>query len=61
MPVHPYSGIATVTVFTDGTFEDPQAGHGTIGYGGHRIVVTCNTKPASKLPPDSRRSPNVLQ
>jgi redox-sensitive bicupin YhaK (pirin superfamily) len=36
MPVHPHSGIATVTVFTDGdvTFDDPQAGHGTIGYGG---------------------------
>ena len=32
MPVHPHSGIATVTVFTDGdvTFDDPQAGHGTI-------------------------------
>ncbi|HZA40608.1 MAG TPA: pirin family protein, partial [Actinomycetota bacterium] len=36
MPVHPHSGIATVTVFTVGdvTFDDPQAGHGTIGYGG---------------------------
>jgi len=36
MPVHPHSGIATVTVFADGdvTFDDPQAGHGTIGYGG---------------------------
>jgi len=36
MPVHPHSGIATVTVFTDGgvTFDDPHAGHGTIGYGG---------------------------
>jgi len=36
MPVHPHSGIATVTVFTDGdvTFDDPQSGHGTIGYGG---------------------------
>jgi redox-sensitive bicupin YhaK (pirin superfamily) len=36
MPVHPHSGIATVTVFTDGdvTFDDPVAGHGTIGYGG---------------------------
>ena len=36
MPVHPHSGIATVTVFTDGdvTFDDPQAGHGRIGYGG---------------------------
>lgn len=36
MPVHPHSGIGTVTVFTDGdvTFNDPQAGHGAIGYGG---------------------------
>lgn len=36
MPVHPHSGIATVTVFTDGnaTFDDPDAGHGTIEYGG---------------------------
>jgi redox-sensitive bicupin YhaK (pirin superfamily) len=36
MPVHPHSGIATVTVFTRGdvTFDDPMAGHGAIGYGG---------------------------
>lgn len=36
MPLHPHSGIATITVFTDGdvTFDDPQAGHGTLGYGG---------------------------
>ena len=36
MPVHPHSGIATVTVFTRGdvTFDDPIAGYGTIGYGG---------------------------
>jgi redox-sensitive bicupin YhaK (pirin superfamily) len=36
MPVHPHSGIATVTVLTEGdmTFDDPDAGHGTIGYGG---------------------------
>jgi redox-sensitive bicupin YhaK (pirin superfamily) len=36
MSIHPHSGIATVTVFTDGdvTFDDPEAGHGTIGYGG---------------------------
>ena len=36
MPVHPHSGIATVTVFTEGdvTFDDPRAGHGIIGYGG---------------------------
>jgi redox-sensitive bicupin YhaK (pirin superfamily) len=36
MPVHPHSGIATVTVFTRGEarFEDPTAGEGTIAYGG---------------------------
>jgi redox-sensitive bicupin YhaK (pirin superfamily) len=36
MPVHPHSGIATVTVFTEGnaTFDDPHAGHGIIGYAG---------------------------
>jgi redox-sensitive bicupin YhaK (pirin superfamily) len=36
MALHPHSGIATVTVFTKGDvrFEDPQAGEGTIGYGG---------------------------
>ena len=40
MPVHPHSGIATVTVFTDGdvTFDDPQAGHGSLGYGGVESV-----------------------
>ncbi len=36
MPLHPHSGIATITVFTDGdvTFDDPVAGRGTLGYGG---------------------------
>jgi redox-sensitive bicupin YhaK (pirin superfamily) len=36
MALHPHSGIATVTVFTKGDvrFEDPQAGEGTITYGG---------------------------
>ena len=36
MPIHPHSGIATVTVLTQGsmTFEDPEAGSGTLGYGG---------------------------
>ena len=48
MPVHPHSGIATVTVFTEGdvTFDDPQAGHGTIGYGGVELRVperACGT------------------
>ena len=36
MPVHPHSGIATVTVFTRGEarFDDPTAGDGIIAYGG---------------------------
>lgn len=36
MPLHPHSGIATVTVFTRGdvSFDDPDAGEGTLGYGG---------------------------
>jgi redox-sensitive bicupin YhaK (pirin superfamily) len=36
MPVHPHSGIGTVTVFTKGDvrFDDPEAGQGTISYGG---------------------------
>jgi len=36
MPVHPHSGIATVTVFAEGdvTFDDPHAGRGTIESGG---------------------------
>ena len=36
MPIHPHSGIATVTVLTQGAmnFEDPEAGSGTLGYGG---------------------------
>lgn len=36
MALHPHSGIATVTVFTQGDvrFEDPDAGEGTIAYGG---------------------------
>lgn len=40
MPLHPHSGIATVTVFTNGdaTFNDPKAGHGTLGYGGVEFV-----------------------
>ena len=35
MPIHPHSGIATVTVLTQGrmNFEDPDAGTGTLGYG----------------------------
>ena len=40
MPLHPHSGIATVTVVTDGdvTFDDPQAGRGSLGYGGVESV-----------------------
>src|SRR5207249_4525537 len=36
MPVHPHSGIGTITVFTKGDvrFDDPEAGEGTITYGG---------------------------
>ena len=36
MPIHPHSGVATVTVITEGRmrFDDPDAGKGTIGYGG---------------------------
>ena len=36
MPIHPHSGIATITVFTDGDvrFDDPEAGNGTLGFGG---------------------------
>lgn len=35
MPLHPHSGIATVTVFTEGSmhYDDPDSGSGTIGYG----------------------------
>ncbi len=36
MPIHPHSGIATVTVFTEGRmcYDDPAIGSGTIDYGG---------------------------
>jgi redox-sensitive bicupin YhaK (pirin superfamily) len=36
MPIHPHSGIATITLFTRGDvrFDDPDSGQGTIGYGG---------------------------
>ena len=36
MPVHPHSGIATVTVFTRGNvrYDDPEFGTGLLGYGG---------------------------
>jgi len=36
MPVHPHSGIGTITVFTKGDvhFDDLDSGTGTIGYGG---------------------------
>src|SRR5215831_10836674 len=36
MALHPHSGIATITVFTQGDvrFDDPNAGEGTIAYGG---------------------------
>jgi redox-sensitive bicupin YhaK (pirin superfamily) len=36
MGIHPHSGIATITVLTQGDlrFDDPDAGQGAIGYGG---------------------------
>ena len=36
MPIHPHSGLATVTVLTEGRlrYDAPEAGSGTIGYGG---------------------------
>lgn len=36
MPVHPHSGIATVTVFTEGhmRYHDPHGTSGALGYGG---------------------------
>lgn len=36
MPIHPHSGIATVTVFTKGgmIYNDPTIGSGTLRYGG---------------------------
>lgn len=36
MPIHPHSGIATVTVLTEGRlrYDDPAIGSGTIAYGG---------------------------
>ncbi len=36
MPLHPHSGIATITVITEGDFrfDDPASGQGHIGYGG---------------------------
>ena len=36
MPIHPHSGVAAVTVLTEGRFryDDPTVGSGTIGYGG---------------------------
>ncbi|MBA6115250.1 pirin family protein [Pseudomonas sp. NC26] len=36
MPMHPHSGIATITVITEGNlrFEVPEAGTGTLDYGG---------------------------
>lgn len=36
MPIHPHSGVATVTVFTEGhmLYDDPAIGSGSIAYGG---------------------------
>ena len=40
MPLHPHSGIATITVFTEGdvSYDDPQVGRGRIGYGGVELM-----------------------
>ena len=36
MPIHPHSGIATITIFTEGhmRYDDPDAGTGILAYGG---------------------------
>ncbi|MDM0065280.1 pirin family protein [Variovorax sp. J31P207] len=36
MPIHPHSGVATVTVLFEGRlqYDDPRMGSGTLGYGG---------------------------
>ena len=36
MPLHPHSGLATITVLTEGDlhFDDPVSGSGTLSYGG---------------------------
>ncbi len=36
MPLHPHSGLATITVLTEGDlrFDDPSSGKGTLSYGG---------------------------
>lgn len=36
MPIHPHSGVATVTVFTEGhmLYDDPAIGSGSVAYGG---------------------------
>jgi len=72
MPVHPHSGIATVTVFTNGdvTFDDPHLGHGTIGYGGvewvragrgmwHGKELSLARRPRSRLSALDRPSPDL--
>ncbi len=61
MPLHPHSGIATVTVITEGDvrFDDPVSGKGTIDYGGvewmragggvwHGKEMSAGTSPAMR-------------
>jgi hypothetical protein len=65
MTVHPHSGIATITVFTEGdvTFDDPRAGYGTLGCGGVEWVcvsdVVCGTS-RLRLEPCSAHIDDVL-
>jgi redox-sensitive bicupin YhaK (pirin superfamily) len=44
MPLHPHSGIATITVLTEGNarFDDPESGHGTMDYAGVEWMRASN-------------------
>lgn len=44
MSIHPHSGIATVTVLTEGQmkFDDPSSGTGTLAYGGVEFMRAGN-------------------
>lgn len=44
MAIHPHSGIATVTVLTEGQleFDDPSSGTGTLSYGGVEFMRAGN-------------------
>jgi redox-sensitive bicupin YhaK (pirin superfamily) len=49
MPLHPHSGIATVTVFTNVRFDDPDAGKGMIAYGGVEFLLAGGGAPHRKF------------